>query len=232
MSGAACIRSAPRAAARRAVAHESSPSSSSPSLLGYRQQGGVGVQDARAVDRGDVELDVADLDAVADRRRAAELAEDDAADRVVILVRELAVEALVELLDRQAALDAVAIRPEAHDRGVLGIELVVDLADDLLEQILERDEAGDRAVLVDDDRHVALLAPDLGQQVAEALRLGHEVRRIEQARADRCSRRRRSGAPRTAGARAARRARCRTPRRTPDSACRGAGAPAPSPPAA
>jgi hypothetical protein len=99
---------------------------------------------------------------------------------VVVLVGELALETLVELLDRQAPLDAVAIRPEPHYRGVLGIELVVDLADDLLEQVLQCDEARDGAVLVHHDRHVALLAADLREQVTEPLRLGHEVRRVEQ----------------------------------------------------
>ena len=138
------------------------------------------MQDARAVDGGDVELDVVDLHAVADLRRAPELAEDDAADGVVVVVRQVALEALVELLDRQAALDPVEVGPEAHDRRVLGIEFVVDLADDLLEQVLQRDEARDRAVLVDDDRHVALQAADLGQQLAQALRLGHQVRRVQQ----------------------------------------------------
>src|SRR6476619_2901452 len=99
------------------------------------------MQDARAVDGGDVELDVVDLHAVADLRRAAELAEDDAADGVVVVVGQMALEALVELLDRQAALDPVEVGPEPYDRRVLGIELVVDLADDLLEQVLEGHEA-------------------------------------------------------------------------------------------
>jgi hypothetical protein len=95
------------------------------------------VQDPRAVDGRDVELDVPDLDAVADRWRTAELAEDDAADGVVIVLGQLSSEALVELLDGQAPLNPVAIGPEAEDRCILGIELVVDLADDLLEQILQ-----------------------------------------------------------------------------------------------
>jgi hypothetical protein len=47
------------------------------------------------------------------------------------------------------------------DQGLLVVVvvvLVVDVADDLLEHVLDGDEAGDAAVLVDDDRHVAARA--------------------------------------------------------------------------
>ena len=37
---------------------------------------------------------------------------------------------------------------------VVVVVLVVDVADDLLEHVLDGDEAGDAAVFVDDDRHV------------------------------------------------------------------------------
>ena len=57
------------------------------------------------------------------------------------------------------------------------VELVGDLADDLLEQVLERDDALHRPVLVDHDRHVLLRALELGQQREQALRLGHHRRR-------------------------------------------------------
>ena len=56
------------------------------------------------------------------------------------------------------------------------VVLVGDLADDLLEQVLHRDEPGGAAVLVDDDRHVELLGLHLAQELGDALRLGHEVR--------------------------------------------------------
>ncbi len=39
-------------------------------------------------------------------------------------------------------------------RGVFLVMLVVDLADDLLEHVLDRDHAGDATVFVHDDRHV------------------------------------------------------------------------------
>ena len=56
------------------------------------------------------------------------------------------------------------------------VELVLDLADDLLEEVLERDDPLHVAVLVDDDRHVLLLAPEVGEERGEVLRLRDDVR--------------------------------------------------------
>ena len=72
-------------------------------------------------------------------------------------------------------MDAHAAVVEPLDRLVRKIELVLDLADDLLEQVLERDDAFELAVLVDHDRHVLVRAPELGQQRGQILRLGDDV---------------------------------------------------------
>ena len=61
------------------------------------------------------------------------------------------------------------------DRRLLAVELVDDLAHQLLDEVLERDQAGGAAVLVDHDRHVELLGLHLGQQLGDALGLGHEA---------------------------------------------------------
>jgi hypothetical protein len=76
---------------------------------------------------------------------------------------------------------------------VLGdVELVLDLADDLLEHVLDGDQPGDAAELVDHDRQVVAVAAELAQQVVEALALGHEGRRAAAARG--CSARARAAA--------------------------------------
>ena len=49
------------------------------------------------------------------------------------------------------------------------VVLVVDLADELLDQVLQGDDAGRAAVLVDDDRQVVALAAHLGQRRQHAL---------------------------------------------------------------
>ena len=100
------------------------------------------------------------------------------------------VEQLVDLVDRGAAGHAQRAVGQAFDAGLVDVVLVGDLADDLLEQVLHRDETGGAAVLVDDDRHVELLGLHLAQQLGDALRLGHEVRGPQRCRAPaRCPRR-------------------------------------------
>ena len=69
-----------------------------------------------------------------------------------------------------------------HDRLRLDVVLVANLADDLLEQVLDRHEAGGAAVLVDDDRELRLLPLELLQQLGHALALGHHDRRPQHRR--------------------------------------------------
>ena len=62
------------------------------------------------------------------------------------------------------------------DGRVREVELVLDVADDLFEDVLERDDPVHVAVLVDDDGHVLLLAPEVGEERGEVLRLRDDVR--------------------------------------------------------
>ncbi len=61
--------------------------------------------------------------------------------------------------------------------GVLDVELVDDLAQQLLDDVLQGDEAGRAAVLVDHDRHVERGRAIFPQQGGDALGLRHEPRR-------------------------------------------------------
>ena len=65
--------------------------------------------------------------------------------------------------------------------GVLGlVVLVVDLADDLLQHVLDRHQSGDAAVLVDHDRHVVARLAELAQQHVEFLGFRDQHRRTQQ----------------------------------------------------
>ena len=98
------------------------------------------------------------------------------ADRVPLLVGKLDVQELVDVVDRELAVHAVDAVGDLLDLGLLGVVLVRDLADELLEQVLERDEAADAPVLVGDERDVELLLLHLAEQVGDPLGLGDEVR--------------------------------------------------------
>ena len=97
-----------------------------------------------------------------------------------VLVRQLGAEALVEVVDREHPVDAVRVLADLLDRLLGDVELVLDLADDLLEEILERRDPDHRAVLVEDDREVVVRAPELLQERGEILRLRDDVRRAQQ----------------------------------------------------
>ena len=97
--------------------------------------------DARAIDLAHGEAEAVVGDHVARTRRAAELAEQKAADRRVVFVRQATAEALVEVLDAEGGLEPHAVGSQTDDLAVRQVELVVDLADDLLQEILERDDA-------------------------------------------------------------------------------------------
>ena len=59
-------------------------------------------------------------------------------------------------------------------RGLVRVVLVGDLADDLLEDVLERDQPLHLAVLVDDERQLRLALQELVELVLDAGRVGHE----------------------------------------------------------
>ena len=97
-------------------------------------------------------------------------AEDEPADRVPVLVGQLDVEQVVEISSTgRAAVDEVVAVGQPLDVVGLGVVLVDDLADELLETVLERDQAGDAAVLVGDDREVELAGLHLAHQPATGL---------------------------------------------------------------
>ena len=68
---------------------------------------------------------------------------------------------------------------------VARVELVLDLADELLEDVLERDQPDDRAVLVEHERHVPAVAAHLAQHLVEPRGLGDAARSAARARAGR-----------------------------------------------
>ncbi len=83
---------------------------------------------------------------------------------------------------------------DLHDLRRLLVELVADLADDLLEQVLHRHDAARAAVLVDHDGDGRLLALHLAHHVDAALDLGHEEDVAPQGRQVRQRARHRRGA--------------------------------------
>ena len=76
---------------------------------------------------------------------------------------------LTHLGERDQAVDDIGSRRLLADRwrGVL-LELVADLSDELLQHVLERHEARRSPVLVDHDRELGVLPPELRECLVEA----------------------------------------------------------------
>src|SRR3954452_21020723 len=105
--------------------------------------------DAVVLDFQDVDGDRPDLDLVAHGGIAPELGKDDAADRALVAVAELHLQLHLQILHQHAARNPVDAVAERLDLWFLDVELVLNRADDLLDDVFEGDDAGDAAVLVD-----------------------------------------------------------------------------------
>jgi hypothetical protein len=105
-----------------------------------------------------------------------ERGQHQAGHRLEVLLGQAPVERLVQLVDVGAGGHPVAAVGQPLDGGGRAVVLVLDLADDLLDDVLERDDPGGAAVLVHHDRELAAPLLHLAQQVVDALGLRHEVR--------------------------------------------------------
>src|SRR5579885_1846171 len=144
-----------------------------------RQPGGSGLALRRGdADGGDlIALALEDLEAeaeeaedLADLRNGARLVHDEAGEGGGLLVGETPVELAVEVADGDAAVDDVAAVRLGADPAHRDVELVGDVADNLLEDVLEGDDAEPAAVLVDHQG-------EMGAALAEGLELVEERRR-------------------------------------------------------
>ena len=98
-------------------------------------------------------------------RHATEVVHDLAAHRMRRVFVEMTVEGLIKTIDRRLRLDAVtAAGVELNVSVELRlIVFVFNLADDLFQHVFNRDQAGQRAELVNHQRHVRVADAELAQ---------------------------------------------------------------------
>src|SRR4051795_10193491 len=111
-----------------------------------------------------------------DRHPAEELGHQPA-DGVDVVVLDFDPDQLVEVVDRVARRHSEGPVGQLGRLDLVGVVLVGDLADDLLEQVLDGDQPGGAAVLVDDDGDVLARGLHLRQQGINLLGLRHVERR-------------------------------------------------------
>src|SRR5262249_30053600 len=130
--------------------------------------------DAVAIAAQHLKPEAVEREALARLRDRAGLVNDEPGDGSGFLVRQIPIHGTVEVADRDPAIDrdgAVELRLDARHRNVV---LVLDVADDLLENILERDETHDLAVLVDHEREWTLATAKGLELFGEGSGIGHE----------------------------------------------------------
>src|SRR5262249_18922374 len=136
-----------------------------------------GLAEANLVDAAPLRLEhlgeqAVALEGLADGGHAPDARQDVAAHGLEPLRFDREAEAIAELVEADLGAEHVRAVALVHDRLALDVILVADLADDLLQQIFDRDEARRAAVLVHDDGHLDLPALELLQQLGNALGLG------------------------------------------------------------
>ena len=115
---------------------------------------------------------------------AAHVVVDEPADRVELLLVvafEPRIEMLEEVIHVGAPVDPRGSLAEGHDHRLLLVVLVLDLAHDLLDEVLDGDEAGRAAVLVEDDGDMDAPPLQAVEEVVDEHRLGHEQRGAQEA---------------------------------------------------
>src|SRR5258708_7753161 len=115
----------------------------------------------------------------ADLRDAAE-GGDDQAGHGLVVSGKVGVERLLELFDTKHAADHITVLPEGHNRRLGVLVLVGDIADDVLDNVFDGDDAGRTAVFVDYDRHLHVLGLEFAKELADLFRPGDEIGRPRQ----------------------------------------------------
>ena len=118
--------------------------------------------------------ETADLHRRTRLRHASERLAQEAADRIDVLVLELEIEQLADLVQPETGAHAESTVLERRDLIRSGVVLVRDVADQLLDDVLEGHEPRHTAVLIDDHAHVHTVALHLLQERLGLHRLRHE----------------------------------------------------------
>ena len=115
------------------------------------------------------------VDRLTGHRHVAQQVEHQPADRVPGAGGKVGIDQLVDLVDRQTGTDPQLAGAQLLHRGLLDVELVDDLPDQLLDEVLQGDQAGRAAVLVDHHGHVEGLRLHLPHHGRHPFGLGDEV---------------------------------------------------------
>ncbi len=133
--------------------------------LVFRGLAGYDLGDAGAVHLVDAEEVAVEADLVADLGDASQVPQDETTDGVEVLALERRSQSLVDDPYRDTTVYRIGPIRELADRRLLLVELVPDLAYDLLDDVLEGEEPLESAPFVYDYSYLELLPLELFEDV-------------------------------------------------------------------
>src|SRR5688572_24170492 len=138
--------------------------------------------DAALVGFEDFDVEPAQVEPRARRRDAPRLVDDEARDGREVVVLDFEAEQALYLPDlgRAEHIEVAVVRLDDLDNLLALDVLVLYLADDLFEDVLDGQQARKSPVLVYDERELDVHLLHLFEQLVHGLRLGHEVGGPEQ----------------------------------------------------
>src|SRR5437762_2350681 len=119
---------------------------------------------------------IAQLEGRPNLRGGAQLVQDIAADRVVVIRGDVEFQEFVDVVHADPAVEDHFIgRNELNLVLFADVVLVLDRPDDLFENVFDRDRTGGATVLVHDDRHMHAILAQVAKHVLDLVRFGCEV---------------------------------------------------------
>src|SRR5438552_1749450 len=111
-------------------------------------------------------------------RNLSETIVDQAAERVELIIWKIQGEQVVDLSDAGPRIENRLMLADLLDARLFRqIILILDLTDDLLKEVFNRNQAGGAAILVNNQRHVHAALLQLLQQLVDLLGFWHEIGR-------------------------------------------------------
>src|SRR5665648_105101 len=130
------------------------------------------LEDTRLVDGRDRDRTPLYIDDLSGSGHASEHLDHVPADGGLTGVLDLDAELVLDVSQRRCPRDHEDVAVTADLDVVLAVFLFLELADDLLEDVLEGDKTHSGAELIDDQRHVLTLAPQIAQHLVDQCRFG------------------------------------------------------------
>src|SRR5712691_4107505 len=116
---------------------------------------------AKAFRIDDFDRQIAEGGAIAGGHFAADARSDVAANRFLCRLADIDFQPVRKILDQIIAAHAISAASQRLDFRTFAVELILNLPEQLLGDVLQRDDPGGPAVLVEDDGHMRLVLDEL-----------------------------------------------------------------------